>query len=93
MRPTPDALCLEPAQGHLQGRAESWEKKGSGEIRKAVPTLLPLSPAQSPESGAHQCQRGATWQSPAPVEGAWSLRPGGRHLLPHLPMDSSPQLL
>lgn len=47
MHPTTGAQSMGPAQGHLQGRAESWEKKGSGH-RKAIPTLLPLFPSSEP---------------------------------------------
>ena len=86
-------------QGLLQGEgrgAGRGREEGNWKAKGKVWKLLShpcLPPAQSQKSGVHQCLRGATWQSPAPVEGAWSLRPKGKPPLPHLPMDSSPQPL
>lgn len=77
----------EEGGGKQGGQVEGMEATQS--------SLLPFlfAPAQSQKSGAHQCLRGAIWQSPAPEEGARSLHPKGKPPLLHLPMDSSPQPL
>lgn len=91
-----------PAQGLLSAEGKdagrrreggSGRPKGGYEATQSPRPPASLPPAQSRKSGAHQCPRGATWQSPARAGGAWSLRPEGKPPLPHLPMDSSPQPL